>query len=211
MNVKGKKMKKAILIAAALVLMPIAAMAAKYQEGVHYEVVNNGPATSKPEITEFFSFYCGHCYNFAKHVAPTIEKTLPAGVKFDQEHVEFIGGPMGEEMSRAFAIAQQLGVLNKIEPALFSAIHEKRQRFTNKNDIRQLFIANGVSGKDFDAAYNSFMVNSQIAKMRRDTENAKIQGVPAIVVNGKYLVKTDAIKSYDEMIDIAYYLATQKK
>ena len=205
-------MKKILLLAVALVFAPLTAMATtpKYQEGVHYEVVNDGPATTTPEITEFFSFYCGHCYNFSKTVAPKLKENLPQGVKFNQEHVEFIGREMGEEMSRAFAIAQQLNVLDKIEPALFAAIHEKRENFTNRDDIRKLFIANGVSGKDFDAASNSFMVNSQVAKMRRDTENAKIQGVPALVVNGKYLVKTDAIKSYDEMLDIAYYLAQKK-
>lgn len=205
-------MKKAFLLAAALLFAPLITMAApnQYQEGVHYQVISDGPATKTPEITEFFSFYCGHCYNFAKNVAPKLKDNMPAGVKFNQEHVEFIGGSMGEEMSRAYAIAQQLGVLDKIETALFAAIHEQGQRFTSRDDIRKLFIANGVSGKDFDNASNSFMVNSIIAKMRRDTENAKIQGVPALVVNGKYLVKTDAIKSYDEMLDIAYYL-TQKK
>lgn len=200
-------MKKMMLIIATLLMAPVLVHAADFKEGVHYKVINNGPGTKQPEITEFFSFYCGHCYNFSRSVVPQIKKTLPAGVKFDQEHVEFIGGPMGEEMSRAFAIAEQLGVTSKVEPALFAAIHEKRQRFNSRDDIRKLFIANGVSGKDFDAAANSFMVNSDIAKMRRDTENAGIQGVPSLVVNGKYLVLTDHIKSYQDMLDIAYYLA----
>ncbi|MGL4475828.1 MAG: thiol:disulfide interchange protein DsbA/DsbL [Shewanella sp.] len=203
-------MKKALLVALALVIAPMAAMAADYKEGVHYTVINQGPATAKPEIKEFFSFYCGHCFNFAKTVVPQIKSTLPKGVAFNQAHVEFIGREMGPEMSSAFAVARQLGVEEKIENAMFSAIHEKRQNFTNRDDIRALFIANGVDAKDFDAAANSFMVNAQVANMKRDTENAKIQGVPALVVNGKYLVKTDAIKSYDEMLDIAYFLAEKK-
>ncbi|MBV7315660.1 thiol:disulfide interchange protein DsbA/DsbL [Shewanella sp. NIFS-20-20] len=203
-------MKKAFLIALTLVLAPMTAMAADYKEGVHYEVINKGPATPKPEIKEFFSFYCGHCFNFANTVVPQIKSTLPKGVTFNQSHVEFIGREMGPEMSRAFAIARQLGVEAKIEAAMFSAIHEKRQHFTNRDDIRALFIANGVEGKDFDAAANSFMVNAQVANMKRDAENAKIQGVPALVVNGKYLVKTNAIKSYDEMLDIAYFLAEKQ-
>lgn len=51
------------------------------------------------------------------------------------------------------------------------------------------------------------MVKAQMAKMKRDTENAKLTGVPALVVNGKYRVETGAIKSYDELLDIAFYLA----
>ncbi|BDM66006.1 thiol:disulfide interchange protein [Shewanella sp. NFH-SH190041] len=203
-------MKKILLMVAALLMVPALANATQFKEGVHYKVINDGPGSAKPEITEFFSFYCGHCYNFSRTVVPQIERTLPKGVTFDQEHVEFIGGPMGEEMTRAFAIAEQLGVTKKIEPALFAAIHEKRQQFTSRDDIRKLFIANGVSGKEFDQAANSFVVNSQIAKMRRDTENAGIQGVPSLVVNGKYLVLTDHIKTYQDMLDIAYYLAQKK-
>ena len=154
-----------------------------------------------------FSFFCGHCFNFAKSVVPQIKQTLPEGVSFEQAHVEFIGNQMGQELSRAFAIAKQLNVLDKIEPAIFSAIHEKRQRLVTMDDVRNIFIAHGVDAKDFDSAANSFMVNSQVSKMRRDTQNAGIRGVPSLVVNDKYLVMTENIKSYDEMLDIAYFLA----
>lgn len=203
-------MKKALLIAVAMLMAPMAALAADYKEGVHYTVINQGPATAKPEITEFFSFYCGHCFNFSKTQVPQIKANKPEGVVFKQKHVEFIGKEMGVEMSRAFAVAHQLKVDEKIEQAIFSAIHEKKQRFTSRNDIRQVFIANGVDGKDFDAAANSFMVSAQMSQMKRATENAQISGVPALVVNGKYRVETGAIKSYDELLDIAYYLTSMK-
>ncbi|WP_299798334.1 thiol:disulfide interchange protein DsbA/DsbL [uncultured Shewanella sp.] len=203
-------MKKALLIAVAMLIAPIAAIAADYKEGVHYTVINQGPATAKPEIAEFFSFYCPHCFNFAKTEVPKIKANKPEGVVFKQHHVEFIGKEMGIEMSRAFAVAHQLKVDAKIEHALFSAIHDKKQHFTNRDDIRKLFIANGVDGKDFDAAANSFMVSAQMSQMKRATENAKISGVPALVVNGKYRVETGAIKSYDELLDIAYYLTSMK-
>ena len=200
-------MKKALLMAAALLLAPFADSAAEYKEGVHYTVINDGPATAKPEITEFFSFYCPHCYNFSKTVVPKILAEKPAGVEFNQAHVDFIGKEMGVEMSRAFAVAHQLNVDEKIDAALFAAIHDKKQHFTSRDDVRALFVANGVDGKAFDAAADSFMVKAQMAKMKRDTENAKLSGVPALVVNGKYRVETGAIKSYDELLDIAYYLA----
>ncbi|MBP7664764.1 MULTISPECIES: thiol:disulfide interchange protein DsbA/DsbL [Shewanella] len=200
-------MKKVLLMAAALLLAPLAVSAVEYQEGVHYTVINDGPATAKPEITEFFSFYCPHCFTFSKTVVPKILTDKPEGVAFNQAHVDFIGKEMGVEMSRAFAVAHQLNVDEKMDAALFSAIHEKKQHFTNRDDVRAVFIANGVDGKTFDAAAESFMVKAQMAKMKRDTENAKLTGVPALVVNGKYRVETGAIKSYDELLEIAFYLA----
>ncbi|MBB1269370.1 thiol:disulfide interchange protein DsbA/DsbL [Shewanella sp. SR44-3] len=203
-------MKKALLMAAALLLAPLSALAADYKEGVHYTVINEGPATEKPEITEFFSFFCGHCYNFSKTVVPKIKQTLPEGVAFNQSHVEFIGREMGVELSRAYAVAHQLNVDEKMEAAIFTAIHDERKRLVNRDDVRALFVANGIEGKDFDAAANSFMVNAQMSKMKRDTENAKLSGVPSLVVNGKYRVETGAVKSFDEVIAIAYHLAKLK-
>ncbi|MCH1931432.1 thiol:disulfide interchange protein DsbA/DsbL [Shewanella acanthi] len=200
-------MKKALLMAAALLLAPLTLSAAEYKEGVHYTVINDGPATAKPEITEFFSFYCPHCYNFSKTIVPKILAEKPADVAFNQTHVDFIGKEMGVEMSRAFAVAHQLNVDDKVDAALFAAIHDKKQHFTSRDDIRALFIANGVDGKTFDAAADSFMVKAQMAKMKRDTENAKISGVPSLVVNGKYRIENGSIKSYDELLAIAYYLA----
>ena len=204
-------MKKALLMAAALLLAPMATLAADYKEGVHYTVINEGPETAKPEITEFFSFFCPHCYNFSKTVIPKLESNLPEGVAFNQSHVDFIGREMGPVMSRAFAIAHQLNVDKKIEAAIFAAIHDKRQQFTRPDDVKAVFIANGVEAKDYDAAANSFMVNAKLSKMKRDTENAKLTGVPSLVVNGKYRVDTGSVKSYDELIQIAFYLSTMNK
>ncbi|GGZ41961.1 MULTISPECIES: thiol:disulfide interchange protein DsbA/DsbL [Shewanella] len=203
-------MKKILMLAAAFLLLPLAATAAQYKEGVHYTVVSEGPASAKPEITEFFSFYCPHCYNFEKNVIPKLKARLPEGVAFEQNHVDFIGREMGVEMSRAFATAEVLKVSDKVNHAMFSAIQDKKQHFTNRDDIKALFVANGVDPKQFDSAANSFMVNSMMANMKRNTENAKISGVPALVVNGKYRVETGAIKSYDEMLDIAIYLTQLK-
>ncbi len=203
-------MKKGLLIALALFIAPMTTMAVDYKEGVHYTVINQGAATAKPEITEFFSFYCGHCYNFSKTEIPKIKANLPEGVTFKQSHVDFIGREMGVEMSRAFAIAHQLKIKDKIEKAIFSAIHEKKQHFTSRNDLRKLFIANGVEGKIFDAAADSFMISAQMSQMKRATVNAKISSVPTLIVNGKYRVDTGAIKSYDELLNIAYYLTRMK-
>jgi thiol:disulfide interchange protein DsbA len=203
-------MKKALLVAFALLVAPMAAMAATFEEGVNYTVINQGPGTAKPEVTEFFSFYCPHCYNFAKAQIPAIKAGLAENVAFNQNHVDFINGNMGVEMSRAFSVAHQLKVDEKMETAIFSAIHDKKQHFTNRDDVKAIFVANGVDGKAFDAAANSFMVNAQMSKMKRDTQNAKISGVPALVVNGKYRIETASIKSMDELLELINYL-TEKK
>ncbi|MGB0894178.1 MAG: thiol:disulfide interchange protein DsbA/DsbL [Parashewanella sp.] len=203
-------MKKILLMAATLMLAPLFAQAAQYQEGTHYSEIKGASKTAKPEIKEYFSFFCPHCFQFSQTVLPKLKKNLPQGVVFKDSHVDFIGGPMGKELTRAFAVAEQLNVQAKMTKALFTAIHVKRQRLVNADDVRKIFIANGVAAKDYDSALSSFMVNARVRQMERDARDAQITGVPDLVVNGKYKIEKGAIKSWDEYVAIAYWVAKNK-
>ncbi|MDO6685794.1 MULTISPECIES: thiol:disulfide interchange protein DsbA/DsbL [unclassified Agarivorans] len=200
-------MKKLLIGLMAMLALPMA-MAADFKEGTHYDVIKQ-TATAKPEVIEFFSYYCPHCFKF-EPVAESIKKSLPEGVAFKKNHVSFIGGSMGEEMVRAFAAAEMLEVEPAISHAIFDSIHNKRQNFTSRDDLRSIFVANGVDGKKFDSAANSFVVNGMVSQMEKNTINYKIRGVPALVVNGKYQVNTGSVKSIEELNELVSYLANLK-
>ena len=55
------------LVKAALMAMTLGlaanATAVQYEEGKHYETID-ARASKKPEVKEFFSFYCPACNNF---------------------------------------------------------------------------------------------------------------------------------------------------
>ncbi len=53
-------MLKLIKAAALALMLPVVANAAQFEEGVHYEVVAER-GTKKPEVTEYFSFFCPAC------------------------------------------------------------------------------------------------------------------------------------------------------
>ncbi len=200
-------MKQLLAIAFALVLAPLSAFAADFQEGTHYTTFNQSPYSGQPTVTEFFSFYCPHCYTFEKNYVPQIKAGLAEGVKFEQNHVDFIGREMGPEMTRALAIAQVLKVEDTIKPALFSAIHDARRNFATSNDVRQLFVDNGVSATDFDKASSSFMVNSMMKKWKKAQQDSGIRGVPALMVNSKYVVDVGSVQSLEELLELLNYLA----
>ena len=183
---------------------------ALYKEGVHYAVINQGPKAQQLEIKEYFSFLCPHCFQFYLNVLPKLEKHLPKGVKFTQSHVDFLGGQTGKDLSRAFAVAELLNVKDKMDKVLFDTIHVKRQHIVNMSDIRKLFVANGVDGKEFDSVVNSFAVNARVAKMARDAKDDQINGVPELVINGKYKVLKKEIKTWDDFIKIAVWVAKHK-
>jgi thiol:disulfide interchange protein DsbA len=64
----------------------------------------------------------------------------------------------------------------------------------------------GVDTKKFAAAYRSFSVEGKVKRAKQLTEAYKLEGVPAMAVNGNYVVITDKIKSFDQMLAVSDYL-----
>lgn len=184
------------------------AQAAKYEEGTHYEVIKE-VATQEPEVMEYFSYFCPHCYKFYPFVAQIKERVDP-GVTFKKNHVEFLGGDMGPEMTRAFAVAEVLKVEPELSQAMFSALHDKKQRMANVDDIKAVFETVGIDAAKYDSAAKSFSVNGKLKQMARNTEQAEIRGTPAIVVNGKYKVIARSVPSLEEYSALVNYLVKKQ-
>ncbi|ELR63129.1 Periplasmic thiol:disulfide interchange protein DsbA [Photobacterium marinum] len=197
-------MFKKLFALASVVLLSFSVQAAKFTEGDYYKVLDT-PKSSSPLVTEFFSFYCPHCFRFESTIR-ALKKTLPDNAKLQKNHVSFMGGPMGKSMSKAYATSVVLGVEDKILPVMFTRIHTMQKPPRNDQEIRQIFIDEGVDAKDFDGAFNSFAVNSMVNRFNKAFQDSGLSGVPALIINNKYLLKTDKIKSMDEYFELVNYL-----
>jgi thiol:disulfide interchange protein DsbA len=184
---------KKLLSLFVMLLLPLTASAANYQEGTHYTVVSE-QVTKKPEVREFFSFYCPHCFRFEPFMAG-VKKQLPAEVNFEFNHVDFLRGAspvMQEMLSKALVVAEELGMERKLMGALFNYIHVQRAVFTSEKDIRNVFVLNGADGEKFDKLMKSFGVNSKVKQMKKKQDyyakSGGLTGVPAVIVNGRYKI-----------------------
>lgn len=183
---------KKIMLALIGIAMSFGAAAANYTEGKEYTEIKQ-PVQNLPQVLEFFSFYCPHCYQFENvyKVPQTVEKNLPEGVKMERYHVDFLG-PLGPNLTQAWAVAMVLKVEDKVTPVLFEGI-QKTQSINTPADIRNAFIKAGISGDEYDAALNSFVVKSLVAKQQNAAQDLKLRGVPAMFVDGKYQVRNNGI------------------
>ncbi|AMO80198.1 MULTISPECIES: thiol:disulfide interchange protein DsbA [Hafniaceae] len=183
---------KKIWLALVGIAMAFGASAAQFSEGDQYVKLDKS-VTNEPQVLEFFSFYCPHCYEFEEvyHVSDAVRKGLPEGVKMTKYHVEFLG-PLGKQLTQAWAVAMALGVEDKITQPMFEAV-QKTQSVQSPDDIRNVFIKAGVSAADYDGALNSFVVKSLVVQQEKAAEDLQLRGVPAIFVNGKYMVKNDGL------------------
>ncbi|MCY9827550.1 thiol:disulfide interchange protein DsbA/DsbL [Vibrio chagasii] len=187
-----------------LIMLSLSAHAAKFNEGEHYKVLDL-EASKKPVVTEIFSFYCPHCNTF-EPIIQQLKKQLPEGVKLQKNHVSFMGGNMGPSMSKAYATMVALKIEDKMVPVMFNRIHNMRKAPRDDAELRQIFLDEGVDAKKFDAAFKGFAVDSMVRRMDKQFENSGLTGVPAVIVNNKYLVQAQGISSLDEYFELVNFL-----
>ncbi len=207
-----------ISLLAAVSLFACNASAEKFVAGEHYEVVAE-KASAKPEIKEFFSFYCGHCFAF-EPIANKLSKNLPQGVELEKVHVDFLQAAspqMQNALSRAYVVGKAAGKGEQVAEMIFNYIHRQRASFSNDTDIRNLLLVNDFDAATFDNNFNSMKVLSAAAKMKEHqnfwSENKTLTGVPMVLVNGKYKLKFDKLNpdNFDaELQQLVSYLLAKK-
>ncbi len=138
--------------------------------------------------------------------------SLPAGVTFKKNHVDGMPGrdlAIEQLLTKALIAAKYLKIDDKVVPALFNTIHVDKSSFTTIDEIKRVFVSNGIDGKKFDNVFESFGVNAQAKKMQKNTQNIRNQGftaVPTLVINGKYLPLTKNLTSLDEYKALVLFL-----
>lgn len=183
--------------------------AADYSEGTHYKKLPPEQISSgeKVEVQEFFWYGCPHCYSFEPYLK-TWEKTKPANVELVR--VPAIFRPEWEVQARAYYALSNMGKIDELHEKFFRAINKDKQRLDKKELIADFVEKNGVDRKAFLAEYDSFSVDGMARKAKKKIKAYQIQGVPSIVVNGKYLTSGSMAGSYDNMLKITNYLIAKE-
>ena len=198
-------LKKTLLVFSILFIFAGTACAETYEEGKHYQRIDQ-PKTidgDKVEVLEFFWYGCPHCYSFEPYVNKW-KQTKPENVEFVRVPATF--QPLWVLHARAYYALQMLGVGEEIHPKFFSEIHNKKN-YMKTFDALTVFVQEyGVERSEFIDAMNSFTVETQIRKATKLVTDYKLNGVPAVAVNGKYLISASMAGSYDNMIKIMNYL-----
>ena len=183
-------MKKFILGGVAAMVMAFSAntMAADYVAGKDYTVIQNpgkSAVAGKIEVREFFWYGCPHCF--------TLEPYMQTGLKKMPKDIYFVRTPAAmnkvwEQNARGYYVSEALGVRKKTHIPLFHAVQEGQQIFDQASQA-QFFAKYGVPAAKFNSMYNSFPISAKVAESNKLAQQYQLSGVPAVVVNGKYVVQ----------------------
>ncbi|MCK5877861.1 MAG: thiol:disulfide interchange protein DsbA/DsbL [Candidatus Marithrix sp.] len=201
------------LFCVGLLLMSQSLYAGDNYEG-KYEILATPQMTNAPagmvEVVELFWYTCPHCYKIDEGYLKNWNKNKPEHVYFTHMPAIFGNNDQRIPLAKAYYVAKALKVLDKVHTPLFKAIHDDNRDMNNKESLQKLFAKHGVDEKDFVETYDSFWVDTQIKRAKNLTRGYGIGGVPAVVVNGKYLLTSEMAKGYIEMMKVLDYLIAKE-
>ena len=102
-------------------------------------------------------------------------------------------------------------VLDKVHKPLFERLHKDKKPIRKPAELKAFFVQHGVSAEDFDNTFSSFAVVTKTNRAKRAPRMYGITGVPALVVNGKYLATARLAGGNKQMLKVVDYLIDQER
>ena len=179
-------------------------------EGRHYQKLPTPVATQTDqiEVAEVFWYGCPHCYSLKPLIESWAEE-LP-----EDAELVYVPAALNQAWAthaRAYYVAESLGVLDKVHDAIFDELSGNPRGLSDKESLGEFFAEQGVDREKFDKAFDSFGVNAKMDRGQSIVRGARITGVPALIVNGKYTITASTAGSHENMLKVADYLIEQER
>jgi len=201
----------ASLLLTGIGLTGISGAQAELVEGRDYTILPNpqptDPAISgkKIEVLEFFWYGCPHCHDLHPHIKAWLKK-MPKDVSF--RYVPAIFRANWVAGAKTFYALEALGVKEKLHDKMYEATHLDNLDLTKDDVLFDWVAKQGIDRKKFSDAYASFSVQNLAARSAQMSKDYNLTGVPALVVDGRYLTSgkmggtaQGTIKTLDELIE----------
>ncbi|HAY41784.1 MAG TPA: disulfide bond formation protein DsbA [Gammaproteobacteria bacterium] len=179
---------------------------ANYVEGEHYVVLDKPVKTEtgdKIEVRELFWYYCPHCF--------ALEPRVNLWLQSKPENIEFIRQPavFSERWVNGaifYYVLEEIGEVDRLHEKLLDAIHLHKTPFIDQDDFVDWLVEHGADEKKANDAFKSYTVRVKLNKSKVNTSKYKSNGVPTIIVNGKYWVDSKYAGSNSEIFKIVDFL-----
>jgi len=187
------------------------ARAQDFQEGRHYWRYKNAipvETGKKIEVIEFFSYGCPHCANLEPFLAPWAKK-LPPEVQFRRVPVLFQTPWIN--LAKIHYTLETMGVEEKHSQAVFDALHRDHIALNQEAAFLDWATKRGMERDKVAGIYNSFSVNSSVSRARSQGATYNVQGVPLIVVDGKYASDVEKAGGNEQLLRVVEALIAKAK
>ncbi len=186
--------------------IPALAQDHEFQEGGQYERLNEAQPVQtgdRIEVVEMFWYRCPHCYR----LEPYLEKWSSS----KPENAELVPIPAilsdsWEFHAKVYYTFEALGFMEALHTKFFDAIHRNRVRFTSPEQVQAWVGEQGFDNRKFVDTFHSFAVTNKTNSSRLKTRDYGISGVPAVIVDGKYLTNVAMAGGHEELLKVINFL-----
>ncbi len=187
------------LLLSLLAGLGLAAGAAHAQQ---YTLLNPPQPTDgggKVEVIEFFSYACPHCYKLDPFLESWLKKA-PADVVF--KRVPGAGSDSWTQLAILYYSLEAMGKLEALHAKAFAAMHDSGVNLASPKIRAEWLAKNGVDAAQYQAVEKSFSVQSKISRAKQLMGAYKVDGVPMVVVNGKYVTSNANAGGPDRVVEV---------
>lgn len=182
----------------------------EFRKNKHYVVKRRMPDTEAPEgkteLMEFFWYGCPHCFR----LEPVLKEWLEE--RTDTVHLRLLPTVFNSRWAigaRTYYTLEEMDRLD-LHPVIFSLVHEQGRPMRSGEGIGRMLAPFDMDPTEFAKVFRSEAVTERIDEAKEIHEKYDIEGVPAIAIDGKYLITTKHVTSYEMLLDVADYLIREK-
>lgn len=203
MDALRRRFSLCLLAFAAILSLPVIA-SAELVEGRDWKAVSTttpGSEGDEIEVLEFFSYGCPHCGDINPLIKPWVEG-LPSDVRFERVPVTF-GRAAWESLARLYFALDFAGELERLDQTVFDAVTKQRTNLYTEKAALNWVAEQGADREAFAKFYNSFAVEAALAKANTLAARFRVDAVPMIIVDGRYIVLGEGAKTKADLFAIA--------
>lgn len=204
MSITRRRFNQTLLGTLGATLLPLHPAAANLVEGRDWRAVGSPQPRANPEtieVLEFFSYGCPHCMDLNPFIK-TWSAALPSDVSFRRVPVTF-GRAAWANLARLYYALEYSGDLERLDQSIFDALHHERVRLFTEKDVFAWVESKDVDLEGFKSLFESFAVETQIKRGDSLVERYRVDAVPMITVDGRYVVVGREAKGFPDLLAIA--------
>jgi thiol:disulfide interchange protein DsbA len=192
----------AAVLSLSVMFQPAVAAPVAAFEGHDYAVVKSPQPVStgkKIEVLEFFWYRCPHCFQLEPSLHKWL-KTLPKDAQIRRVPAVFRDDWL--PAAKTFYTLEQMGQLERLNSKVFDAYNIERINLDDPAVLGAWIAKQGVDRKKFETIYNSFSTQSKAMQGGRLATSYAISGVPAFIVDGKYLTAQSMTQTETRLYEV---------
>ena len=155
--------------------------------------------SGKIEVLEFFSYACPHCFKLEPFLESWAKKQ---GADVVVKRVPGAGSDSWTALAVLYYSLEAMGKLEALHMKAFNAMHQDSINLASPKVRESWLPKNGVDVAQYQGVEKSFSVQSRVGRAKQLMAAYKVDGVPMVVVNGKYVTSNAHAGGPDRVVAV---------